>query len=31
MSTMLATQDPKHRSVVAQLIGWKLPMEKRDG
>jgi hypothetical protein len=29
LRTMLAAQDPRHRAIMADLIGWKLPAEKQ--
>ena len=28
LRTMLAAQDPQHRAIMADLIGWKLPAER---
>jgi hypothetical protein len=31
LRTMLAAQDPKHRAIVAHLIGWTLPKDSPNG
>jgi hypothetical protein len=30
LRSLLAAQDPKHRAIMAQLIGWKLPTESQE-